>query len=152
MQHGLVHGGVVRRDIPIPIRGAGRVLRHERRVVGVGELVLDPQRGSVMEDVDDGADAELAEAVHHPIRPRPVPSAALGGDDVPGDAPAHELGADGRGETEVLAPLVVVLRERVLVDGALAGALLRDEGVLDAEAEVQAAVAVPGHRGVTSVR
>ena len=48
-----------------------------------------------------------------------------------------------RGEREVLAPVLVVLGELVLVELAVADALLRNEGVFDAHAEVQAAVVHP---------
>ena len=69
---------------------------------------------------------------------------ALGLDAVPGHTPAHELGARIRRKAQVGVPAGVVLGERVLVDGPLARPLLRHEGVLDADTEVQGTVAEPG--------
>src|SRR5690606_37404450 len=85
------------------------------------------------------------------VEPRPVEAAGLGLHAVPRHAPAHEVGSDFRGEREIVVPVDVVLGEGVLVDRALAGPLLRHEGVLDADAEVQGAVAIPGRRHLSPV-
>src|SRR5690606_14741576 len=102
-------------------------------------------------EVDDGADAEFGEAREHAVEPRPVEAPRLGLDAVPRHTPTHESRPGIRGEREVVVPADVVLGERVLIDRALAGPLLRHEGVFDADAEVQGAVAVPGRRHLSPV-
>src|SRR5690606_6052069 len=105
--------------------------------------------GAVVQQIDDGPDAELGEPGHHLVQPGPVPLAGGRVDAVPGDTPAHELRPHVGGEAEVGVPLVVVLGELVLIERAFAVAGLRNERVLHADAEVQSAVLIPGHRVLT---
>ena len=70
---------------------------------------------------------------------------------VPGDPPAHRVGARVRHEAKVLLPVLVVPGELVLVELALPRGRLGDEGVLDADGEPEGAVSPPVRHHLTSV-
>jgi hypothetical protein len=83
--------------------------------------------------VDDRLDAQLVDQVgDHFIGPAPVELGTQRLDAVPGHSPADGGHAQFAREREVLAPVVVVPHQLVLVERAVPGPGLRDEGVLDA--------------------
>jgi hypothetical protein len=149
MDDGLVDGCVVGDERPVSIGETLGVFGDVLRVVGVGELPLEPRGRAVVQQVHERPDAVRLHALDRAVDEAPVPDTGLGRHPVPRHTPAQHLGAHRGGEREVGVVLLVVLGQLVFVDGSFTLARLGHEGVLDAEGEVQRTVGEPRGGGST---
>jgi hypothetical protein len=124
----------------VAVGQGGRVLGQAGREVGVEEGVVQPRRGAVVDQVDDGLQVQLVQPVYHPVRPVPDEPPGRRVQPVPRESVADRARPGPGGQAEVLGPEPVVLGQFVLIQRPVTGNGVGDEGVLDPHREPEVAL------------